>query len=276
MEDKFVNLNGLKIHYIKLGTGKPLIFLHGHRSDALRWIKLIEKAAEKFTVYAPDLPGFGKSDQLKTVHKLKNFVPVIEAFAKKLKIKKYILSGGSMGANIAIYMANQNPKAIEKLFLIAPLYNRKSLKMRKAKIISALAVITVLPKVHIYNFFDWFIKKDRLFKRFLKWRFPKEEKKESIINYETHQWRIMSIKVWAETLLDLLKSDLSKFPPIKIPAIIFLAGEDQYLKVDKEEEGFKKLFPFNKIIVVPKVPHVPKGEIPQSLVNKLNIYFKEL
>jgi len=276
MESNFVEINGLKLHYLKLGNGPPLVFLHGHRSDAMRWIKLIEKASEKFTIYAPDLPGFGLSEQLKTTHKLKNFVPYIEEFVQKIGLEKYYLSGGSMGANIALLMANHNPKAIIKLFLIVPLYNRGSLKMRKAKILSALTIIRVLPKAHIYNFFDWFIKKDKLFKNFLKWRFPKEERDDSIINYETHQWRIMSIKVWAETLSDLLKSDFSKFSPINVPSTVFLAGEDQYLNVDKEAEGFKKLLPNGKIVVVPKVPHVPKGDIPQSLIDKLDVYFNEL
>lgn len=276
MESNFVEIKGLKLHYLKLGKGKPLIFLHGHRSDAMRWIKLIEKASEKFTVYAPDLPGFGLSEQLKATHKLKNFVPYIEEFAKKLGLEKYVLSGGSMGGNIALLMAIHNPKPIEKLLLIIPLYNRGSLRMRKAKILSALTIISVLPKAHIYNFFDWFIKKDKLFKNFLRWKFPKEERDDSIINYETRQWRVMSIKVWAETLADLLRSDFSKSSPINVPSIVFLAGEDQYLRVDKEEEGFKKLLPNGKIVVVPKVPHVPKGDIPQSLINKLEIYFNEL
>lgn len=274
--DNFVTIDGIKIHYIKLGKGKPLIFLHGHRSDAMRWIKLIERAAEEYTVYAPDLPGFGGSDQLPNGHKLKNMSPIIEKFAQKLGLNRYILAGGSMGGNIALLMASHDPKPIEKLLLIVPLYNRSSLKMRRAKILSALAIISVLPKAHIYNFFDWFIKKDRLFKSFLKWRFPKEERKPDIINYETRQWRVMSIKVWAETLSDLLKSDFSKFPPINIPGTVFLAGADQYMKVEKEAEGFRKLLPFCKIIIVPKVPHVPKGDIPQSLLKKLEAYWKDL
>lgn len=275
MEDKFIEIDGLKIHYIKLGKGKPLIFLHGHRSDALRWIKVIERMAKEYTVYAPDLPGFGKSDQLKTCHKLIHFVPIIKGFIKKIGLKNYILAGGSMGGNIAILHTSQNPEGVEKMLLVGPLYNRSSLKLRRAKILSALAIISILPKAHIYNFFDWFIKKDRLFKRVLKWKFPKEERNDEIINYETKQWRVMSIKVWAETLRDLLKTDLSKLSPIFIPATIFLAGEDQYMKIDKEVEGFKKLLPNSKIIVVPKVPHVPKGEIPNSFIKKLEKYFKE-
>lgn len=276
MEDKFVKIQGKNIHYLKIGHGKPMLFLHGHRSDAMRWIKLIEKAAKRFTVYAPDLPGFGQSQQLKTTHKLKTYAPIMTEFAKKIGLKKFILAGGSMGANIAILMAVNNPKSIEKLILLVPLYNRHSLKLRKAKTLSALAIISVLPKAHIYNFFDWIIKKDLLFKNFLKWRFPKEERGEEIINYETRQWRVMSIKVWAETLRDLLRSDFSKFSPIKIPAKIFLAGEDQYLNIEKEVEGFKKLLPGSQIIVIPKVPHVPKGEIPQSLIRKLEKYFDEI
>ena len=58
---KFVDLDGLRTHYIEKGEGKPVLLLHGFFYDSYLWAANIDALAENFKVYALDLWGFGYS-----------------------------------------------------------------------------------------------------------------------------------------------------------------------------------------------------------------------
>ena len=59
----FVEVNGHTIHYIKVGTGKPLILVHGFGGSIYTWRHLIPLLSDHYTVYAYDALGFGLSDK---------------------------------------------------------------------------------------------------------------------------------------------------------------------------------------------------------------------
>ncbi len=48
----------------QLSNGPPVVLLHGGHGSWLHWVRNIEALAARFTVWVPDLPGFGKSDDL--------------------------------------------------------------------------------------------------------------------------------------------------------------------------------------------------------------------
>jgi pimeloyl-ACP methyl ester carboxylesterase len=55
--------NGIGIHYVRHGSGAPLVLLHGWPEFWYVWRKNIPTLAESFNVVAPDLRGFGDSDK---------------------------------------------------------------------------------------------------------------------------------------------------------------------------------------------------------------------
>ena len=58
-----VEVNGIRIHYTRAGSGDPVVLLHGFPMTAYCWRKIIPALAERFTVIAPDLRGCGDSDR---------------------------------------------------------------------------------------------------------------------------------------------------------------------------------------------------------------------
>ena len=57
------NIDGVRICYRRMGTGDPVVLLHGFPETSFAWRHVMPKLAERYTVIAPDLRGCGASDR---------------------------------------------------------------------------------------------------------------------------------------------------------------------------------------------------------------------
>jgi len=129
-KNKFQN----KIAYHKTGKGEPIILLHGLGLRAESWIEQINFFKKKFTVYALDFPGHGKSDILsgKKVD-LKNYSEKVVQFIKDKNINKPILIGHSFGALITIQIAGLHPSILKSGIAVAPIHDRSKEALMNVK-----------------------------------------------------------------------------------------------------------------------------------------------
>jgi pimeloyl-ACP methyl ester carboxylesterase len=116
-----IDLNGLDTHYLTLGEGEPLIILHGGSSGAQSLEKNIEVLAHRYTIYVPDLPGFGLSQSLEGPYYIAEMVDFIEKFARALGLKRFYLLGHSFGGGLALHYTLKNPAHVKKLVLVSSL-----------------------------------------------------------------------------------------------------------------------------------------------------------
>jgi haloalkane dehalogenase len=61
-ESKFVEVYGSKMHYVDVGKGDPILFLHGNPTSSFLWRNIIPHLSDQGRCIAPDLIGMGKSD----------------------------------------------------------------------------------------------------------------------------------------------------------------------------------------------------------------------
>ena len=106
------------IHYKVSGHGTPIILLHGWGRDLSYFAKLQEYLAERFTVYALDLPGFGLSSEPAEVWSSVDYANLVRQFMRQLSIIQPILLGHSFGGKIVLNLAASNLVAVEKIILI--------------------------------------------------------------------------------------------------------------------------------------------------------------
>src|SRR4029077_9446909 len=63
MEHLTIDANGAAFHVARTGAGPPLLLLHGWPEFWLTWESVMARLADRFTLLAPDLRGFGDSDK---------------------------------------------------------------------------------------------------------------------------------------------------------------------------------------------------------------------
>ncbi len=103
---KYVRLPSGKVKYNVVGSGHPVIFLHGSGPGATGWSNFgpnIAQLAEHFTCYAPDMPGWGDSDPV--MPQDRNHVQTALEFMDELGIDKAAFVGNSMGGATTIRLA---------------------------------------------------------------------------------------------------------------------------------------------------------------------------
>jgi pimeloyl-ACP methyl ester carboxylesterase len=93
----------------------PVILIHGAGGNHLSWPPQIRRMAE-YRVYAPDLPGHGKSEGMGR-HSIEEYAEDIVLFMKGLKIGSAVFAGISMGGAIALTLALKYPRKVLGLAL---------------------------------------------------------------------------------------------------------------------------------------------------------------
>jgi len=113
--------NDIEVAYSDLGTGSDVIlFIHGLGSYLPAWQKNIDDLKSQYRCIAIDLPGYGKSSKGNYQVSMDFFADIVKQVCDKLKISQIILTGHSMGGQIAISTALKCPSLVKKLVLIAP------------------------------------------------------------------------------------------------------------------------------------------------------------
>src|SRR3954470_22634061 len=84
-QSMFAEVNGVKLLYLVAGKGNPVLLLHGFAETSHMWLPLIARLADKHTVIAPDLRGFGQSSSPEDGYTKKAMAQDIHALVKSLK-----------------------------------------------------------------------------------------------------------------------------------------------------------------------------------------------
>ncbi len=117
-QSKFAEVNGVRLHYLVAGKGDPVVLLHGYAETSHMWLPLIAKLADKHTVIAPDLRGFGKSSAPPDGYTKAAMAQDIHALVKKLGYDHIRLVGHDIGLMVAYAYAAQYPSEVDRLVLM--------------------------------------------------------------------------------------------------------------------------------------------------------------
>lgn len=124
-QGRFIDIDGVRLHYVERGSGRPLVLLHGNGSmiQDFESSGLIDLAAKDYRVIVFDRPGFGHSLRPRNVV----WTPAAQADLFKdalahLGVEKAIVLGHSWGASVAVALASGHPSTVEALILVSGYY----------------------------------------------------------------------------------------------------------------------------------------------------------
>lgn len=120
MKSDFIEVNGIRLHYVEEGQGELVILLHGFPEFWYGWRKQIPVLSQHYRIVAPDMRGYNLSDKPQSVseYKIETLASDIAELIKKLGNGKVILVGHDWGAAVAWVVGSLYPELLRKLVII--------------------------------------------------------------------------------------------------------------------------------------------------------------
>jgi pimeloyl-ACP methyl ester carboxylesterase len=114
-----VQMGSLRVHQMHGGRGTPVLFIHGLGSSGyMEWRYNLEFAAARHRVYAPDLPGFGRTEKPRARYGIPYFTRFVERYMDYRGLRSAAVVGASLGGRIALQLALEHPDRVRKLVLV--------------------------------------------------------------------------------------------------------------------------------------------------------------
>jgi len=149
-------VNGIRLHYVQVGQGIPLVLIHGFPLDHTLWQGQIDGLADAASIIAPDLRGFGQSDAPEGTYTMETHADDLRALLDALQIERAVLCGLSMGGYIALAFWRKYPSRARALVLVdtragadapAARQNRLDMAEKVRRHGSAFAAEAMLPRL---------------------------------------------------------------------------------------------------------------------------------
>mgnify|MGYP000859791803 CR=1 FL=1 len=119
---KFLEFDGMQVHYRVEGEGKPIVLIHGTGASLQTWDGWTDSLVKNnYKVIRIDMPAFGLTGPNKTNdYSSKMYVDFFDRFLHQIGIDTFAMAGNSLGGEIAWKYALAHPEKVTKLILVDP------------------------------------------------------------------------------------------------------------------------------------------------------------
>ena len=274
---KFFNWRYGNIFYTKQGKGSPLLLIHdiNPASSSFEWNKLINRLSKNYTVYTIDLLGCGRSDKPNITYSNYLFVQLITDFIKYIIGSKPDIIASGDSSSFSLMACNMEPEYFNKIIIINPTDLTEFCKTpNKRKNALKFLIDTPILGTMIYNLL-----------------FAEKNIKNTFYNDYYFKSHMVSTKIldsyYEAAHMDnshgkyLLSSIKAYYTNINIVHALKNINNSIYLIGSKGKPDNKKIIDsyisYNSSIeasYVDNSKHLPQLEVPEKLIDILNIYLK--
>src|SRR5919199_1117714 len=142
---EFVSVEGVRLHYLSRGEGRPVVLLHGNSGFAHDFASVLEAAdQEEFRALAFDRPGHGFSERPAQDGAMSSQARLIRGALEALGVRRPLVVGHSWGAALALSYALQYPDDAAALVLLAPAVFSEEVTYAAQRILVEIPVLSEL------------------------------------------------------------------------------------------------------------------------------------
>jgi pimeloyl-ACP methyl ester carboxylesterase len=256
---RFVEIEGMQVHYRIEGKGMPLVLLHGTGASLHTWDKWVEALKPHYQVIRLDLPAFGLTGaHPQHAYTGKDYVRVLHSFLEKINIDSCYLGGNSLGGYVSWQYTLAYPAQVKKLLLIdAAGYPNSNPK----------PWVFWAARTPILNQVLQYITPEFVFRNNLQQVYEDDSKiTDSLVTrYYELGLRAGNRPAFVARCKVEPDENYKKMSQIKIPVLIQWGEKDTWIPVS-HTQLFQKDLPQATTIIYPKVGHIPMEELPEKTV----------
>jgi pimeloyl-ACP methyl ester carboxylesterase len=259
---------GVKTHLIRAGKGEPVLLLHGLGASSYSWRFAVPALAERYEVFAPDLPGFGRADKPWDFdYSIAGLHDWVVALMDRLGLEKARFAGNSMGGVITLWMAMDSGARVERMALLGtPAYPENRPKM-----------LWPLGWPVIGRLYEWALGETTL-RYIAKSTFVDQSKvtEELIAEYLEPLKSPAGRRAVAEFIRRAMPPDhrerVARYPRLTHPALVLIGDSDRMVG-RRGGERLAAALPRARFECVERCGHAPQEDAPERVIPMLRDFF---
>ena len=120
LKHEYIDVNGVRLHYVTAGEGKLIMFRHGFPEFWYEWRNQLVEFGRDYQAVAPDLRGYYRSSKPADVeqYQMRYLVEDVRALAEALGHKKFIPGRPRLGGGVGWALGISQPDYLAKLIII--------------------------------------------------------------------------------------------------------------------------------------------------------------
>ena len=255
---KFVEVNGLKVHYRDEGEGKTILLIHGIFATLHTWDEWVNQLSGEFRLLRPTLPPTGLTGPMPngTNYSTGFYVDFLKQFIDKVGIDKCHVCGNSSGGWIAWEFALKYPEVTNKLILIGAAgfvaKDKMPLPMKLAKVPFVRDLVKLVIRRAFLRFFLRQVYVDR---------------EKITTNVIDRYYELLTGNGTPEALIKVINSEFEdntgRLDEIKASTLVVWGRKDTWIPVE-DAFKFQQRIPNARVLIYDNMGHVPMEEHPNQ------------
>jgi len=270
---RFMELDGVRVHYLDRGQGTPLVMLHGLGSmiQELRLSGFYELAAARYRLIVPDRPGYGYSTRPRgrwwTPHEQ---AALLRAMLAELGVERPIVFGHSFGALVAMAYALEYPAATRSVVLASGYYFPT---LRPDLPLVASPALPVLGDLMRHTVSPLLAR--MLWPLFLRRQFSPAPVPRYFQLFPT--WmalRPSQLRAAAQDAATLLPSTAKLqrlYRALEVPAVIVAGAQDRYVYPARHSIELARRLPRSELVLCPRAGHMVHHVDPRRVLHAVEV-----
>lgn len=268
---QFINVDGVRLHYIERGVGPPLVLLHGNGTmiQDFESSGLIERASRTHRVIVFDRPGFGHSARPRgPAWSADAQARLIHTALERIGASSAVVLGHSWGASVAVALALRYPHSVSGLVLASGYYYpsaRVDFALMSGPAIPVLGDILRYTLAPIISRAIWPLLMRRLFGPAQvpeKFRgFPKE------LALRPSQLRASAME--SALLVPMAAAMSHAYETLKMPVVILVGAQDRLVNAARQSGRLHRDIAQSRLRVIPEGGHMVHQTDPEAVISAI-------
>jgi pimeloyl-ACP methyl ester carboxylesterase len=266
---RFVEVEGVRLHYLERGSGQPLVLLHGNGSmiQEFELSGLPDLAARNYRVIEFDRPGYGYSDRPRT----RRWTPRAQArllhrALREMGIERPVVVGHSWGSLVALWLALEYPDYVRSLVVMSGYYfpgvrfDVPILSMPAIPILGGLMRHTISPLV---GRLIWPLMLRRIFgppptPLQFKTRYP--------VWMGLRPGQLRASAAESALMIPSAAGVRAHYKELRVPITIIAGADDRLVRTASHSQRLHELLPQSTLHVVPRAGHMVHHAAPHRVM----------
>lgn len=240
-------VGGLRMHARVPSTPAPeeapaVVLVHGLVVSSRYMVPTLSRLAPHCRVYAPDLPGFGRSEKPPRVLDIPGLAHALDGWMDATGLGSAALVGNSMGCQVIAELAVRSPGRVERAVLQGPPMDPGARTLPRQATRLALDCLREPPPLSLIELLDLL-----------------------------SAGPLRSLRTFRHAAEDRIEE---KLPELRAPTLVLHGGRDQIVP-ERWAREVAALLPDGRLVVVPEAAHAMNYDAPSELARHVRAFLEE-